>query len=345
VENFEAIAESFLQVLLLARELGVLQVGTVSVDGTKIDANASKHRSVRYDRAGALVEQLRLDIAELLKRAEQADTEGGADTQCLPQALRRREVLAEKLEAARKRLQAQASERAQRERAEYERKLAEWEGRKGKGKGKKPGRPEESPADNEQTNLTDPDSALMRKNKRAEYRQSYNAQAVVDAQGSQLILGARVSQCASDRNELVADVGSVPEAVGKPHSVLADNGFANEKEVTVLERQNMEVLVAIGREGQQRPYDFRPAPMARKPKVSLSAWQESMKARMQTAPARAKYRLRQQTVEPVFGIIKSILGFRQFLLRGCDKVQREWQLVCLGYNCKRLHRLKMATAD
>jgi transposase len=345
VENFEAIAQSFLQVLLLARELGVLQVGLVSVDGTKIDANASKHRSVRYDRAGALVEQLRLDIAELLKRAERADMEEGTDAQSLPEELRRREVLAEKLEAARKRLQAQASERAQRERAEYERKLAQWEGRKGKAKGKKPSKPEESPAESEQANLTDPDSALMRKNKRAEYRQSYNAQAVVDAQGSQLVLGARVSQCASDRNELVADVGTVPEAVGKPNSVLADNGFANEKEVAVLEMQNMEVLVAIGRDGRQRPYDFRPVPAAREPKVSLSAWQESMQARMQTAPARAKYRMRQQTVEPVFGIIKSILGFRQFLLRGYDKVQREWQLVCLSYNCKRLHRLKMAIAD
>ena len=107
----------------------------------------------------------------------------------------------------------------------------------------------------------------------------------------------------------------------------------------------MEVLVAIGREGRQRPYDFRPPRAPSERKTSLSAWQESMRARMATQEARAKYRLRQQTVEPVFGIIKHVLGFRQFLLRGCGKVQGEWQLVCLSYNCKRLHRLKGAMAS
>lgn len=344
-ENLEAIAESFVQVLLLARELGVLQVGAVSVDGTKVDANASKHRSVRYDRAKALVEQLRMDIDELLTRAERADaSEGSVDPQCLPEELRRREVLAEKLDLACKRLEGQARARAESERAEYERKVEEREARRGRSKGKKPKPPDDTPGGSEQTNLTDPDSGLMRKNKHSEYRQSYNAQAAVDAEGSQLVLGARVSQCASDRNELVADIEAVPEEVGKPRSALADNGFANEDEVVALEGREMEVLVAMGREGRQRPYDFRPPKARSERKVSLSAWQESMRARMETDEARAKYRLRQQTVEPVFGIIKYVLGFRQFLLRGYEKVQGEWQLMCLSYNCKRLHRLMGAIA-
>lgn len=344
-ENFEAVVESFLQVLLLARELGILQVGMVSVDGTKVDANASKHRSVRYDRAKTLVEQLRIDIGELLQRAEQADgSEGSVDPQLLPEELRRREVLAEKLEAACKRLEGQAKARAERERAGYERKVEEREARSGRSKGKNPKPPDETPGGSEQTNLTDSDSRLMRKNKHSEYRQSYNAQAVVDAEGSQLVLGARVSQCASDRNELVADIEAVAEEVGKPQSVLADNGFANENEVVELEGREMEVLVAMGREGRQRPYDFRPPKAPSERKVRLSVWQESMRARMETDEARAKYRLRQQTVEPVFGIIKHVLGFRQFLLRGYEKVQREWQLVCLSYNCKRLHRLMGAIA-
>lgn len=343
-ENFEAIAASFLEVLLLARELGVLEVGLVSVDGTKVDANASKHRSVRYDRAKALVEQLRMDIEGLLKQGEEADAQEGRDPQSLPEELRRREVLAAKLAAACARLEARAQARAESEREEYERKVAEREGRSAKSKGKKPKPPDDTPGGREQTNLTDPDSELMRKNKQSEYRQSYNAQAVVDADGSQLVLGARVSQCASDRNELLADIESMSEEVGKPNCVLADNGFANEDEVMALEEQEMEVLVAIGREGRQRPYDFRPPPAPSQPKVALSAWQESMRARMETKAARVKYRLRQQTVEPVFGIIKHVLGFRQFLLRSYEKVQGEWQLVCLSYNCKRLHRLMGAIA-
>lgn len=338
-ENFEAIAASFLEVLLLAQELGLMKVGTVSVDGTKIDANASKHRSVRYDRAQALVEQLRMDIEDLLKRAEAAEGEEQMDPQSLPEELRRREVLAAKLEEACGRLEARAKGRAEREREEYERKVAEREEREGKRKGKKPKPPDDRPGGSEQTNLTDADSELMRKNKHSEYRQSYNAQAVVDADGSQLVLGARVSSCASDRNELSADIGAVPEAVGPPKSVLADNGFANETEVVALEGQGMEVLVSIGREGRQRPYDFRPPRAGAEPKKTLSEWEASMRQRMEEEEARKKYRLRQQTVEPVFGIIKYVLGFRQFLLRGYEKVQGEWQLVCLSYNLKRLHRL------
>lgn len=148
-----------------------------------------------------------------------------------------------------------------------------------------------------------------------------------------------MSPCASDRNELRADIEAVPEAVGKPHSVLADNGFATEEEVVGLEKQGMEVLVSIGREGRQRPYDFRPPNEPSSSKPALSEWQESMRKRMDEKAARKKYRLRQQTVEPVFGIIKHVMGFRQFLLRGCEKVQGEWRLVCLSYNFKRLHRL------
>jgi len=344
-ENFEAIAASFLEVLVLARELGLMKVGMVSVDGTKVDANASKHRSVRYDRAKALVGQLRLDIAKLMERAERADDEQEEkDPQSLPEELRRREVLAAKLAEACVRLEAGAKARAESEREGYERKVAEREGRKGKSKGKKPKPPDDTPSGSEQTNLTDPDSGLMRKNKHSEYRQSYNAQAVVDADGSQLVLGAGVSQCASDRNELLADIEAVPCAVGKPTCVLADNGFANEDEVVELEKHEMEVLVAIAGGGRQRRYDFRPPKEPTSPKPALSEWQESMRKRMDEEAARKKYRLRQQTVEPVFGIIKHVIGFRQFLLRGHEKVQGEWQLVCVSYNFKRLHRLAGAKA-
>lgn len=338
-ENFEAVAETFLQVLLLARELKLVRVGLVSVDGSKVDANASKHRSVRYDRAQALVEQLRADIGELLEQAEQADAAGAADAQSLPEELRRRERLAEQLDAACQRLESQAKARAEGERAEYERKVAAREARPGKHKGKRPKPPDDTPGGSEQTNLTDPDSALMRKSKRHEYRQSYNAQAVVDAEGSQLVLGARVGRSASDANELAADIEAIPAALGRPATVLADNGFACQNEVEHLETEGVEVLVSMGAESRQRRYDFRPPRAPRASAPTRSAWAQAMKDKLESERGRALYRLRQQTVEPVFGIIKTVLGFTRFRLRGHAKVEGEWQLVCLAYNCKRLHRL------
>ena len=340
-ENVAAIEASFLQVLLLARELKLLRVGMVSVDGTKLDANASKHRSVRYDRAKALVEQLRSDIDELLSRAEQADQSAGSDGQSLPKELLRRERLAAQLDAACERLETQAKARAEGEQAAYERKVAAREARKGKRKGKKIKPPDDRPGGSEQSNLSDPDSRLMRRNKHSEYRQAYNAQAVVDAEGSQLVLGARVATNASDRQELVADIEAIPALLGSPTTVLADNGYATENEVTTLEERDMEVLVATGREGRQRRYDLRPPPLSCAPKTLPPTWYTRMQAQLDTAEGKAKYRLRQQTVEPVFGIIKQVLGFRRFLLRGHQRVQNEWQLVCLAYNVKRLHRLQL----
>jgi transposase len=343
-ENFEAVSESFLQVLLLARELKLMRVGMVSVDGTKVDANASKHRSVRYDRAKALVEQLRADIEELLEQAEQADSSAGADSQSLPEELARRETLAAQLDAACQRLESQALARAQSERGEYERKVAAREGRSGKRKGKKIKPPDDEPGGGEQTNLTDPDSGLMRKSKGHEYRQSYNAQSVVDAEGSQLVLGTRVSGCASDANELVADIEAIPQELGRPETVLVDNGYANQSEVEALEAEDaqgrcIEVLVSMGAEGRRRRYDFRPPKESTGASRARSPWAEAMHAKLESESGRAKYRLRQQTVEPVFGIIKNVLGFTRFTLRGHDKVEGEWQLVNLAYNCKRLHRL------
>ncbi len=343
-ENAEAVSESFLQVLLLARELKLLKVGLVSVDGTKLDANASKHRGLRYDRARELVAQLKLDVDDLLARAEQADGSGGDDPQALPEEIARREVLREKLDAACKRLEAQAQARAEKERKEYEAKLAAREARKGKRKGKKPKPPDETPGNDEQSNLTDPDSRLMRKNKHSEYRQSYNAQAAVDAEGSMLILGSRITQCASDRNELVATVESIPKVVGSPDTVLADNGYACGDEVETLNGRNIEVLVATGAQGGQRRYDFRPPKDEQPPKEPKAEWIKAMRAKLDSQEGRAKYRLRQQTVEPVFGIIKNVLNFRRFTLRGLAKVQGEWELLALAYNCKRLHRLQGAMA-
>ena len=162
---------------------------------------------------------------------------------------------------------------------------------------------------------------------------------MVDADGSQLVLGHRVSQCASDRNELSADVSSVDPRVGQPSDVLADNGYANGDEVAGVQAAGIEVLVATGRTDTAREYDFRPPQDVKVPAKTSVPWVVEMQEKMATESGRDKYRLRQQTVEPVFGIVKHVLGFRQFLLRGLSKVDTEWCLVMLAYNTKRLHRM------
>jgi transposase len=342
-ENFDAVAQCFVRVLELARELKLLKVGTVSVDGSKIKANANKKRSVRYDRAGQLVEQLKLEVAELMDKAEHADRGKKDEGDRLPSELARREVLQSKLAAARARIESRSKARADAERSEYEKKVKARNQRQGRRKGPRPKPPDEKPKDKDQDNLTDPDSRLMRKSKHSAYMQAYNAQAVVDADGSYLILGARVSQCASDRNELVQDMETIPGSLGSPQTVLADNGYLNEDQVKKLEGgdagSGMEVLVSVHAEAKQlrRRHDFRPLPeKPKEPPAIGSEFVSGMKQKMDTEAARNKYRLRMQTVEPVFGTVKKWMGFDQFLLRGIDKVTGEWNLVALAYNFKRL---------
>jgi len=348
-ENFEAVAACFLHVLELARELRLLKVGTVSVDGTTLKANASKNRGVRYDRAGELVEQLELEVRELMEQAERTDQRDEADGQSLPEEIARREKLKAKLEQARRSIEERAKKKAQAEQADYERKVKAREQRKGSAKGRHIQKPDPKPQGKEQENLTDPDSRLMRHNKRSPYEQAYNAQAAVDADGSQLVLSTHVTQCASDRNELVPAVQGIPEHIGQPETVLADNGYLNEAQVRILEgdedEPKMNVLVSAHAEAKQlrRKHDFRPQPTTEtKPPVTRSEFVLKMKAKMEREESREKYRLRKQTVEPVFGTIKKWMGFTQFLLRGHEKVSAEWQLVTLAYNMKRLWRMQHA---
>jgi transposase len=347
-ENFQAISQAFLEVLRLAKAMGVLKVGTVSVDGTHLAANASKDRNVRYDRAGELEEQLKLDIAALMKQAEQADQSDADEGQRLPDEIQRRQKLLEKMQQARAQLEAQAKARAEAERAEYERKLAEREQREGRRKAKPPRPPKDTPDDDQQTNLTDADSRLMRKSKRSAYTQSYNAQAVVDAEGSMLILGGHITQCAADANELVPALTNVPAEVGTVTAALADCGYVDAEvfeQLQTREENPIDLYVAVGRQENhdQRRYDFRPRKVTDRPeKKIIDPTLLAMREKLRTDEGRKKYALRKQTVEPVFGILKHVMGFRQFLLRGIEKVSGEWSLLRLAYNFKRLWALKPA---
>jgi len=327
-------------VLLLARGCGLLRLGTVSIDGTKIDANASQIRSVSYDRARALRAKLAADIAELTARGEAADAQA-ADPQALPAEIARREALRTKLDAAGARIEAEAREQAAAAQLEYEAKKAAYEAKKGR-RGRPPKPPDDAPPPERQSNLTDPDSALMRRSDAHEYRQAYNAQAVVCADGSQLILAANLAACASDAPGFAATILAMEATIGLPAVVLADTGYASGPAAAALQARGIEPLVAIGRTQPHRPDDFRPPPPPKIARKIKEPWRLAMQAKLETDDAKTRYAKRKQTVEPVFGIIKSVMGFRRFHLRGLRNVASEWLLISLAHNWRRLHRLQAA---
>ena len=336
--NTAAFEAAFLQVLLLARDSGLVRVGTVSIDGTKIDANASKIRSVRYDRAKDLRAKLSADIAALTAQAEAADTTN-IDPQALPAEITRREALKAKLDAACARLEAEARAEAEAARPAYEAKKAIYEARKGR-RGRPPKAPDDTPPPERQSNLTDPDSALMRRSEAHEYRQAYNAQAVVCAEGAQLILATGLVATTADAPSFAATILAMQATLGLPERVLADTGYASGPAVAALQARGIDPLVALGRTQLHRPYDFRPPPKPKAARPVKEPWRLAMKAKLNTDDAKVLYRKRKQTVEPVFGIIKSAMGFRRFHLRGLAKAAAEWTLVALAYNCRRITRLQ-----
>jgi transposase len=338
--NKAAFEAAFLEMLLLARESGLLKLGTVSIDGTKIDANASKIRSVRYDRAQALRAKLAADIADLTAKAEAADTED-SDPQALPREIVRRDALKAKLDAACARLEAEATAQAEAEMPEYEEKKAAYDTKKGR-RGRPPKPPDGTPPPDRQINLTDPDSQLMRRSKAHEYRQAYNAQAVVCAEGSQLILATNIATTPSDQPTFAATILAMEHTIGLPRTVLADAGFASGAAVAKLEEKKVEPLVALARTQPHRPYDFRPPPQPKPERRIREPWRLAMKAKLESEEGKSRYKKRKQTVEPVFGIIKSVIGFTRFHLRSREKVATEWLVVALAYNCRRLCRLRTA---
>ena len=318
-DNAGAFQAAFGQILLLARELGLLKVGTVSIDGTKIDANASKIKSLRYDRIESLRAKLAADIAELMAAAEAADRTEGPDGLSLPEEIARRQTLKDKLDAAAARLE----------------EAARGGDDDDDGDDADPARP----APEKQTNLTDPDSAIMRKSARHEYRQAYNAQAIVDADGSALILATNVLATSNDRAEFAVLVDRLCKTVGKPSSLLADAGYGGREIFRGLKARRIDPLIAITRQEAERPYDFRPPKKQGAPPNITAPWRIAMQEKLQTDEGKNKYRKRKSTVEPVFGIIKSVLGFTRFHLRGIENVKNEWTLIALAHNCKRLSKL------
>ena len=340
-QNHKLIARLFVRVLELARELKLFQVGTISVDGTRLKANASKHRGVSYERSGQLLKQLEGEVQELLTKAERADSRGELDPAQLPQQIAKRQELQAKLQAARQQLEERHRQDFAAQVADYEKKKAAWE--RNNRRGTKPRPPlSQGPDPGDQSNLSNPDSRIMRKSKNEAFAQAYNAQLAVDAEGSQLILGVSVSQSWADNNELQPMIARVSHNLDhKPQAVLADSGYVNGAVIEQIQAEGIEVYVALSAEAfERRPYDLRAESKRREnPRPRKAPVLVAMEQKLRTPEGRRSYLRRQASVEPALGIIKKVLGFEQFLLRGLPKVSLEWELVCVAYNLKRLHRL------
>ena len=328
----------FVQVLLLAREMGVLNMGTIGLDGTKIHANASRHSALSYEHAGKIEAQLQAEVAELMAKAEAADAVDIPDGMSIPDELARREERLRKIAEARTKIEARAKERHAREMAAYEAKLAARDAKTaapGNPGGKPPQPPTEGPLPSDQINLTDEDSRVMPV-AGGGFEQCYNAQAAVAA-GSLLVVAVDVVQAPNDKQQLapmLGKIGALPAELDDPETLLADTGYFSATNVETCEKAGIEPLIAMGRQPHHLPLAecFEQAPPAPENPTPV----EAMAHRLKTPEGREVYALRKQTPEPVFGIIKSALGFRQFSLRGLDKVRGEWSFVTMARNIKRL---------
>ena len=335
----------FVQVLLLAREMGMLKMGTVGLDGTKIHANASRHSALSYEHAGKIEAQLKAEVVTLLAKAAAADEADIPDGMSIPEELARREERLAKIAEAKAKIEARAKERFERERAEHEAKMAAREAKiAATGKkpgGKPPAPPVEGPRPDDQINLTDEDSRIMPV-AGGGFDQCYNAQAAVAA-GSLLVIAAEVTQAPNDKQQIapmLGRIGDLPGDLGAADTLLADTGYFSAANVEACHRAGIDPLIAMGRQSHYPPLDERFAGAPDAPADPTPV--EAMAHRLRTPEGKALYALRKQTPEPVFGIIKSVMGFRQFSLRGFAKVRGEWSLVTMAWNIKRLFILAPA---
>ena len=333
----------FVEVLSIAKQMKLLKLGTVALDGTKLHANASRHSALSYAHAQKIEAQLQAEVKALLARAERADLEPLPEGLNIPEELVRREVRLKAIQAAKAELEARAAARFAAEQAEYEAKLkARADKQKDTGKkpgGKPPAPPSAGPRAGDQLNLTDPDSRIMPAAGGA-FEQSYNAQAAVDV-NTMLVLATTLTQAANDKQQLapmVEVLAALPADIGVVDTVLADNGYFSATNVTICIDAALTPLLAAGRESHPLPWQDRftePAPLA----DDADAVQR-MKHALKTRAGRARYGLRKQTVEPVFGIIKAVMRFRPFLLRGLAAVRGEWSLVTMAWNIRRMAVLR-----
>jgi transposase len=345
--HLDALSGLFTQALLLCSEAGLVKLGHVAIDGTKIKANASKHKAMSYQRMNETEARLKQEIDALLAAAEKTDAEEDAQYgkgqrgDELPDELQRRESRLKKIQAAKAALEAEAREKTEQVRAEAEQKLAEREEEErhtGKKKrGRKPGLPDPEqarPDEAAQRNFTDPESRIMPDGaNKGSFVQAYNAQIAVDS-ASQVIVAAEVTQETNDKKQLIPMLAQIATNLEqKPEKVSADTGYFSEANVTHESVEDVDLYVATGRDKHSGVVETigDPPPPGASP-------QEAMRHKLRTAAGRAVYKMRKAIVEPVFGQIKEQRGFRRFSLRGKQNVGCEWRLVCAASNLLKLFR-------
>lgn len=334
---------AFVQVLQVARENQLSRFGTVSLDGTKVHANASRHSALSYGHAQKIEAHLKAEVKELLALAEAADQSTVPDGVSLPDEIKRREDRLAAIATAKAKIEERAKARDEQAQAEYEAKVAA-RAKKETATGKKPGGkppapPSTGPRPDDQLNLTDEESRIM-KVAGGGFEQCYNAQALVDTE-SMLVLVSHVSQATNDKQQIATMIEKMqanPQGINQPHTLLADTGYFSEKNVQTCVQNQVIPLIAVKRDEHYPGWRDRFTEPEALAEGASSV--DAMKHALMSRTGRAAYALRKQTVEPVFGIIKSVMGFRQFLLRGLESVQHEWTLVCLAWNLKRMAVLR-----
>jgi transposase len=333
----------FNQVLEIAYEMKMLKLGTVSLDGTKIHANASRHSALSYGHIVKLEAQFEAEISHLFEMAEAADQSTIPDGMNLPQEIALRKTRLSAMKLAKTKIEARVEIRDLEAQLAYEAKL-EKRANHLKETGKKPGgkspkAPIKGPQDKDQINLTDEESRIMHVSGGG-FEQSYNAQATVDVD-SYLIMTTSVTQDGNDRRQIetaLAEIAALPDLIGKPENILADTGYFSAENVSACESAGIEAYIAVARDAHHPSPEARFSEPSELPNNATPV--QKMTHKLKTKTGRGLYALRKQTVEPVFGCIKSAMGFRQFSLRGIEKVKGEWDLVCLAWNLKRMAKLR-----
>jgi len=331
----------FVEILVVGEAMGLVKLGTISLDGTKIKANASKHKALSWEYANRLEAQLKQEVEELMRLAEAADQCSRPEEMDIPEELKRREERLVAIARAKEEIQARSQACFEREQAEFEAKQAKRDAREKetgkKPRGKPPKPPTSGPQAKDQVNLTDEESRIMPT--ASGFEQAYNAQAGVDVK-THLIVEQHVTQHTNDKQEIepaLAAIGHLPTALGEAENLLADTGYFSEANVEKCTEASLVPFIPEKREKHNLPLTERFKEDSEPPQNATAV--QAMRHRLQTREGKAVYATRKSTVETVFGIIKHVLEFRQFLLRGLDAVQSEWSLVCIGWNLKRMHAL------
>jgi len=335
--------ELFVQILSIAQEMGILKVGKVSLDGTKIKASASKHKALSYAYATKLQKQLEDEVQMLLEKAKMADNKEDNDGMNIPGEIARRKDRLEVIRAAKKTIEKRAEERYKQELQEYEEKIKKREAKEKKtGKkvgGKKPQAPKsKEPNPKDQVNLTDEESRIMPVSGGG-YMQAYNAQACVEHE-SRLIVHQHLTQNVNDKKEVIPTLKWFQEnPTLKPNALLADAGYFSDENIKLCEEEKITSYISFGKEQHNQPLEDRfQQELQVLPDDATDI--EKLKYRLQTKEGKEIYAQRKSMIEPTFGIMKHVMGFRQFMLRGFEKSKGEWNLICIAYNLKRLHTIR-----